>query len=172
MGNAGSTGGPTIVERAAERLAGLGRTVSSSDECKQLWHDSHEALGEAAGRWWGSAEGVSYYGLCTCPEAGAEGAFQYTAAVSAPEAADIPPGLSEFVIPAGKYARFHVAGLHEIGQEWQRSRQWLEEHQEWEGYCDGAPGACGCIGHPSFEHYPPSFTEQGGLFILVPIKEA
>lgn len=113
---------------------------------------------------------ISYYGLCRCAQGAEKGAFEYIAAAPASDSAPVPEGMMEVIIPSGSYVAFPVAGLDVIGQAWQQTMEWFTANPEQKGFCDGNPNGCGCIATPSFELYPPSFNEDGKLFIYIPIQ--
>jgi len=156
--------GPRILDYGPARLIGLGRVCKTSEDCIKVWADAHGSMEEMGG-----AQGP-YFALCRCAPGAEAGAFEYIAAMPAPDGVSVPEGMAEFVVPAGVYAEFPVTGLSDIGRVWGYTGEWLSAHPEWQGFCDGNPDRCGCVDHLSFELYPPGFDESKGLSIYVPLR--
>lgn len=171
MSNAKASREPQILEYGPQRLIGLSRICKTSEDCKNVWADETGFM-KRAQEIAAPAGQTPDFGLCRCATGAEMGAFDYAAAVPAPDGADLPEGMIEIVIPAGTYAAFPVAGLSEIGQAWGETGEWLASHPEWQGFCYGNPSGCGCVAHPSFEFYPPGFDERSGLFVYIPLQSA
>lgn len=115
--------------------------------------------------------GVGSFGICRCIAGVQDGSWEYIAALPAKPDAPIPEGMVEAMIPAGRYAVFTVPNLAGIGQAWTATQEWMAAHQEWKGYCEPVDETCGCIDHPNFELYPPTFNGENELYIYVAIRE-
>lgn len=158
---------PQLVEFGPYRVIGT-RCVSKNEngEFSAMWEkDFLPRLREIA-----ALPGADFLvGLCRCLPGVTDGSFEYIAAMPAAADAPIPEGMVEAQIAAATYAVFPVAGLANIMQAWGELGPWLESHPEWEGYC--TPAGCDCETHPGFELYPATFSQDGKLFIYLPVRK-
>ena len=94
-----------IKERAGFRVVGIGTscTFENTSAIPSLWQTFNEREVEVSSAILGTAYGVS------CDADGA-GRFRYVAGVEAPQDAEIPSGMDDVSIPAGRYAVFTHSG--------------------------------------------------------------
>ncbi len=160
---------PRFIEFGPYRVIGVGRVAKGSPDCVAAWDDGSgfiARMGEVE-----PSEGADFLvGMVRCIPGVTDGSFQYIAARPAKPDAAIPSGMIEALIAAGTYAVFPINGLAELGPGWGRAIAWLEAHPEWLTYCN--KDGCDCANHTSFEFYPPSFGEDGKMFIYFPVRKA
>lgn len=161
--------GPRILDYGPVRLIGVARICKTSADCHNVWADE-KGLMARKGEIKAASGELPYYGVCRCVTGAKEGEFEYAAMMPAAEGAPVPEGMMEIVIPAVEYAEFPVAGLNEIGEVWESTREWLSSNLQWQGYCDGDPNGCGCVDTPSFELYPPGFNESSDSYVYIPVQ--
>jgi predicted transcriptional regulator YdeE len=160
---------PRVLDYGPQRLIGISRICKTSVDCHNVWADESGFLARV-GEIEAPAGRIPYYGLCRCATGARDGEFEYAAAMPVPEGVPAMEGMIEIIVPAGTYAEFSVERLHDIGQAWAYSGEWLAANPVWEGFWDGNPNGCGCVANPSFELYPPGFDGTGGLSVYVPIR--
>ncbi len=109
------------------------------------------------------APGSPAYGVCACVPEAAQGEFEYVACYGVDQASEIPAGMVERTIPAGRYAVFvHIGPLDGLRATYEYIYQyWLPQ------------SGFQLTGGPDFELYNQEFVNGAAdsrFYIYVPIK--
>ena len=151
-----------VLQHHSVRLVGVRINTNlhqAPQDCPRLWNDVFtprmpELSGKAAHLYQGPSYGVSVFtdhqGL----------AFDYWAAMEAPEASALPAGMSEVTIPDGLYAccRIPAAGMLREAYDYM--------YDEW----PNSPGGFAVqLDMPCFERYDSRFFQSGTHDVYVPL---
>lgn len=147
-----------IVEFPTKHLTGMktrSTMQNAQQDCSALWQSFGPRMGEllAARSDWPECYGVS---VMLSAEA-----FDYWAAVETLPSTDVPEGMANISLPAGRYAKCTVPNLEKLGEGYMHLYDtWVKSQIEYT--CDEQM--------PSFELYPSNWDPSQPLEIYMPLK--
>jgi predicted transcriptional regulator YdeE len=112
------------------------------------------------------AEEAGSFGFCRCIPGATDGSFEYVAATAVTSHSPIPNGMIEVEVPGCEYAVSRVANVADARAAWERAATAVNSSDR-TPYC-GVEG-CECASHPSFEFYPPDYTDDSPFWVYIPV---